>query len=248
MNLTSLNKNTHLSLLLVFSWIPLLFFDSVYFNEHYFDGKIITTVLVIAIVLFLIFTGSLRLKTLMFIMIPLSWLGEYIFCDLFDMYDYRDGTIPLYVPFGHAGIFTLGWLLTQKYVAYKNPQKIKKVLTIFYVVSFSFVVFILKDTLSLFLGVLFFIILKRKNFLPFYLIMSLVVLYLELIGTFMGVWKWDVEQGMFQTVNPPLGAIFIYVGGDLTLGRLTRFLLKKRRKMILSKRHKKSLISNTDKA
>lgn len=233
MNIIKSNNSIYPSLFIVFLWIPILFFDSPYFEEHYFDGKIITSVSVISITLYLLWAVPLRLRTLMIIMIPLSWLGELIFCVWFDMYDYRGGLIPLYVPFGHAGIFTMGWLLTQRSVATKKPEKLKTYLTWFYIIAFLFVVIILNDTLSLFFGILFFIILKRKKFLPFYLVMSLLVLYLELVGTYFGTWKWDTQQGIFHTVNPPLGAIFIYVGGDLVLGRFTRFLLKKRRKLRL---------------
>ncbi len=233
MSIIKNNNSIYPPLFIILLWIPILFFDSVYFDEHYFNGKIITSISVIGITLYLIWTVPLRLKILMIIMIPLSWLGEYIFCVLLDMYHYRGGVIPLYVPFGHAGIFTMGWLLTQRSFAITNPQKFKKILIGFYAISFSFVIIYLKDTLSLLLGILFFIVLKRKNFLPFYLMMSLLVLYLELVGTYFGTWKWDHEQGIFQTVNPPLGAVFFYVGGDLTLGRLTRFILKKRRNLKL---------------
>ncbi len=230
MNIIKNNKSIYPPLFIVLLWIPILFFDSIYFSEQYFDGKIITSTLVIGITLYLIWAVPFRLRILMLIMIPLSWLGEYIFCVLLDMYDYRGGIIPLYVPFGHAGIFTMGWLLTQRSFAITKPEKFKKILTVFYVLSFAFVILYLKDTLSLLLGVLFFITLRRKKFLPFYLMMSLLVLYLELIGTYFGAWRWDAEQGLFNTVNPPLGAVFFYVGGDLVLGKLTRFLLHKRRK------------------
>ncbi|MDO6736610.1 hypothetical protein [Wenyingzhuangia sp. 2_MG-2023] len=243
MNLIEFNKRTHFSLFLILLWTPFLFFDSVYFDQQFFDGKTITTIIVLCIAAFLLWTAPLRLKILMFIMIPLSWFGEYLFSDLFDMYDYRDGTIPFYVPFGHAGVYTLGWLLTQKYVTPKNTENVKKIVGWFYIIAFPFVIFILKDTLSLLLGVLFFFALKRKNFLPFYLVMGLLVLYLELIGTYLEVWKWHSDQGIFHTVNPPLGAIFLYVGGDLTLNKLTRFLLKKRRKIAQNYKHKKSFTS-----
>ena len=230
LNIITSNKSIYPPLFIVMLWIPILFFDSVYFAENYFNGKIITSIAVICITLYLLWAVPLRLKVLMAIMIPLSWLGEYIFCVLLDMYDYRGGVIPMYVPFGHAGIFTMGWLLTQRSFAISQPNKFKKILTGFYIVSFAFVIFVLKDTLSLLLGILFFIVLKRKKFLPFYLMMSLLVLYLELVGTYFGTWKWDAEQGIFQTINPPLGAVFFYVGGDLVLGRFSRFLLKIRRK------------------
>ncbi|WP_010136134.1 hypothetical protein [Ochrovirga pacifica] len=244
--LVRINKNTNLSILIILLWTPFLFFDSTYFSNYYFDGKVITTLCVLVIDGFLLYTASLRLKIQILLMIPLSWLGEHLFCNVWDMYDYRAGTIPLYVPFGHAGVFAFGWLLTQKYVTKHNSITLKRSFTIFYALAFFIVITFFKDTLSMLLGALFFWALKRKKFLPFYLIMGTLVLYLELAGTYLQVWTWSNQQGFFTTTNPPLGAIFLYVGGDMTLNKLTRFLLKLRRKKKL--RHKKSLISNTDKA
>jgi len=224
-----------LSIFLSLSWIPILFFDSIYFSQYFSQGKLITSILVIIMTIVLFVMANLKQRFLMGIMIPLSWLGEMLCCVYLDMYDYRGDQIPLYVPFGHASIFTLCWLLTQYSGVLNKNISFKKWMKYFYLASFIFVIFFLNDTLSLALGVLFYLSIKRKNYSPFYLMMGLLVLYLELVGTYFGCWKWDVNQWMFTTVNPPLGAIFIYIGGDMILGRLSRFILKFRKK-IRSKR------------
>lgn len=224
-----------LTVLLSLSWIPILFFDGVYFSKHFAYGKLITSILVIAMTIILFAMANLKQRFLMTIMVPLSWLGEMLCCVYLDMYDYRGNQIPLYVPFGHASIFTLCWLLTQYSGVLKQNKTFKKWMTYFYLASFAFVILILNDTLSLALGILFYFSLKRKNFSPFYLMMGLLVLYLEIIGTYFGCWKWDANQWIFTTVNPPLGAIFIYVGGDMILGRLSRFILRMRKKTLQKK-------------
>ncbi|OHX64902.1 hypothetical protein NH26_00355 [Flammeovirga pacifica] len=168
----------------------------------------------------------------MIIMIPLSWLGELLCCVILDMYDYRGNNIPLYVPVGHACVFSLGWKINQLFDT-DTKAAIRKVLTLFFILLFLFVCFFFNDTLSVALGLLFFWALNRKKFSSFYLIMSCLVLWIEVIGTNLHVWSWSQYQWIFQTVNPPIGSIFIYIGGDMILGRLCRFLLRLRKSQIV---------------
>ncbi|MDB4297647.1 hypothetical protein N9901_02715 [Flavobacteriaceae bacterium] len=231
LNILKNNKSILLPLFVAIVWMPILIFDSKYFESNYFDGGFITNIIVIFITLYLIWAVPLRLKILMIIMIPFSWFGEYIFCVILKMYHYRGATIPLYVPFGHAGVFAVGWLFTQRSIATSNPEKFKRISIWFYIISFSFVIFYLKDNLAIILGILFFLTLKRKKFLPFYLMMGFVVLYLELVGTYLGAWTWHRKQGIFTTTNPPIGIIFFYIGADILLGKITKLLLKARRKL-----------------
>ncbi|MGY5352092.1 hypothetical protein ACXGQW_05945 [Wenyingzhuangia sp. IMCC45533] len=229
MNIRQNKKSVLFPLFIILIWGPILFFDSLYFAENFFDGKIITTTLVIFITFYLLYILPLKSKVLMCIMIPLSWLGEYIFSVLLDMYDYRGAVIPLYVPVGHAGVFVVGSLLTQRSFAYTQPKKFKVILISFLIISFSYAIFFLGDNFSLLLGILYLVILIRRKFSPFYLMMGLIVLYLEIIGTALGVWKWDEQQGIFTTINPPIGVAFFYVGGDIVLDKVTRLLLRQRR-------------------
>ncbi|ANQ47836.1 hypothetical protein MY04_0454 [Flammeovirga sp. MY04] len=211
--------------LAVLLWLPILFFDSTFFAEEYFDGKPITSISVLLLYIFLFKQSSLKIKYLMLVMVPLSWLGELLCCVILDMYDYRGNQIPLYVPIGHACIFSLGWHINQFFDA-KTQEKIKKVLTPSFLILFTFIILYFQDTLSFALGILFFWALRRKNYSSFYLIMSCLVLWIEIVGTALHVWKWDTFQWIFQTINPPIGAMFIYIGGDMILGRLCRFLLR----------------------
>lgn len=243
MNISKFNKSVYFPLFIILLWFPILVFDSTYFSEKYFDGKIITTILVIGITFYLLYTLPLRAKVLMSIMIPLSWLGEYIFCVLLDMYDYRGAIIPLYIPIGHAGVFVIGSLLAQRGFAYKHPQKFRLFSIILLILSYGYAILFLGDNLSLLLGILYIGILMRRKFSTLYLIMALIVIYLELIGTYLNVWTWSKKQGVFTTINPPIGVAFFYVGGDIVLDKVTRSLLKKRRKLKIHLRHKKSPIN-----
>jgi len=217
--------------ILIFLFIPELFFDSVIFADYNDHGKLITSICVIATSIYLFLKGALRLKVLMMIMVPLSWFGEVIFSEWLNLYEYRNDQIPIYVPFGHAIVYALAWALSQKSSIKKKTQDITIFILVFFIAAFSFAIFYLKDTLSILFGILFVLILLRKKLSLFYLIMSMIVLYVELVGTYFGVWKWEQSIGILNTVNPPVGAIAIYVGGDVLLSKVTRLLIKLKRKL-----------------
>jgi hypothetical protein len=73
--------------------------DSVFFTEHYFDGRQLTNLLSILYFSGFFFASMPKLRKLMLIMVGLSYIGELIFCKLLGMYEYRTPMIPFYVPF-----------------------------------------------------------------------------------------------------------------------------------------------------
>lgn len=170
----------------------------------------------------------------MLLFIPFSLLGEYILSEWWDMYKYWRGNIPLYVPFGHAGVFASAWLLTQNNYNTLNKSIVKKWLTASLILALAYVIIIKRDTLSLLLSPLFFRALHEKKYTPLYLIMSWLVIYLEIAGTAVGTWKWDLQQGLFTTINPPLGAIYFYTGGDRLIYKLTPYFIQMRRSLTKS--------------
>lgn len=165
-------------IVLVLLFIPELFFDSIFFSNYKSFGYELTSFLVISFTFYLYFIASARLKLFLILMIPLSWLGEVICSDVLGLYHYRMEAVPIYVPFGHANIYALTWMLCQNKVVFDKFKSIKK-----YAIPFLISILILNDRLSLILRVPFFYLLRRKNYSSFYLIMSLIVLYVELIGT-----------------------------------------------------------------
>lgn len=243
MNASPPSKSLYPFIIIATLWIPTLAFDSPKFAEIAFEGRSITTVLMIGLTFATFWLSSFKMKILMLIMIPLSWLGEYLCCVLMDMYDYQNNQIPIYVPFGHACLFSLGWNITQRSNILNYANHFKKWMLSFYIILFLIVIFYFQDTLSFALGILFFWALRRKGYIPFYLLMSLLVLLLEIYGTQLELWAWDKKQWIFTTVNPPIGSMFIYIGGDIILGRLVRFLLRKSRSL-KQKSHLRTLQKN----
>ncbi len=91
-NMLKINNNVLVLLLILnlLAWIPMGYFDSVRFSEIYFNGKFITTTIIIFLFCFLFLIGTLRLKLLLLIIVPLSYLREVIFSELLNLYTYRE--------------------------------------------------------------------------------------------------------------------------------------------------------------
>ena len=210
-----------------------LAFDSVYFLENYFDGRIITNVLVLIYYLLFFRFADGDLRKLFFIMIFLSYLGEIIFCKWFEMYAYRANDIPFYIPFGHAIVYGSGYVFSKTQWAIQHTKSLQKFFIIGFVFLFLGLYFFLNDLFSLFLGALFFIIVRRKRGQNLYFFIAICVIYIELLGTYFQCWTWiPLIWNTFPTVNPPLGAVFIYAGGDVLLAKIANIWSRKKNKQL----------------
>lgn len=206
--------------------------DSVFFTQRFFDARAITNVAAVVYFFLLFFSAAIYLRKLMLVMIFLSYIGELIFCKLLGMYDYRSELIPLYVPFGHAIVYASGYIFAQTNWALQN----EKILRIFFAVTFALlflaVGFLLNDTFSLIFGFLFFVLMKRKRWQNLYYFIALCVIFIELVGTVFGCWTWVPKTfGLIPAVNPPMGAVFFYAGGDVLLVKIVSVWEKKRLKV-----------------
>jgi hypothetical protein len=201
-------------------WIPALYFDSSY--STIVTGHWLT--LLAAIILFVVQyrKASLRLRLLMWVMIPLSYLGEVLCTEVLGLYHYRLGTVPFYIPIGHAVVYAAAYQIFLHKSLRNFFQNNRFLVLTTYALAFIAVLLLFGDTLSALMGALLFLMLIRKRNHTIYLIIGLVVLYLELIGTQLGNWSWTRQPGIFSTTNPPLGSIMIYVGGDALLNKLVR--------------------------
>jgi hypothetical protein len=169
-----------------------------------------------------------RLKRLMAIIMPLSFLGEVIFCEWLDFYQYRLDFIPIYVPFGHGIVYSAGYILSEQDWVRQYQSWVKPILIGFYGAILAIVGLFFGDQLTLILGILFFAILYRKHWNPLYLIIALGVVWVELVGTHFGCWAWSpLSFGMIATANPPLGAVFFYAGGDVLVAKIDQFLRRR---------------------
>lgn len=206
--------------------------DSVSFSENHSQGQFYLNFIVFLFTLILWFFANKQLKKLIFIMIFLSYLGEIIFCKLLGWYTYRLGNIPFYVPFGHAIVFASGYILSELEILKKYDNQLKNIFIYTFFVVFVLLFFLGNDLFSLISGILFMLLIRRKRWQTLYFYIAYCVIFIELVGTYYGAWKWkSVLYKNISTLNPPLGAVFFYAGGDVLLVKIVqiydRFILNK---------------------
>jgi hypothetical protein len=208
--------------------VAMLFCDSRWLAAQGFDGQLIPNILVPFYLLLIVLSVERRLKLLIILIIPLSFLGELLCSPLLRLYIYRHEAVPLYVPFGHGVVFGTGCIVARLSWFAKRERLVQKILIPFYLLLMLGVVALLGDMLTVLFGGLFFAALYRKRWQTLYLIMGVLVLGVELVGTRFGCWQWQpLAFGFLPTINPPVGAIFIYVGGDLILAKATGLYLRR---------------------
>ena len=196
--------------------------DSVFFLEHYFDGRLLTNVLAVLYFATMFAVCGTELRKLMAIMVVLSYIGELIFCKLLGMYTYRTAAIPLYVPFGHAIVYASGYIFAHTQWVQSKSRQLGMFFAAGFTLLFLLVGILLNDIFSLVFGVLFFVLLKRKRWQNLYYFVALCVIFIELAGTYMQCWAWVPKVFGLPTVNPPMGAVFFYAGGDVLLARIIK--------------------------
>ena len=217
-------KQLYFSVFFPFFTLAALGIDSVYFAENYFEGRQITNLLAVIYFSFFFLVSDSYLRKLMFVMVLLSYIGELIFCTLLGMYDYRTVVIPLYVPFGHAIVYASGYVFAHTEWAVRNDMQLKKYFAIGFLLLFLSVGIFLNDLFSLIFGIFFFLLLKRKKWQNLYYFIALCVIFIELAGTYFQCWKWVPKTfGLIPAINPPMGAVFFYAGGDVLLVKIVEF-------------------------
>jgi hypothetical protein len=197
--------------------------DSRLLLDRGFDGQFLSN-LAAPLYFLLVLAGLRRDERLMaLVFVPFSALGEAIFSLLFQLYTYKFEAIPLYVPFGHAILFSTGLMIADLPLVRANQARVRWALLAFHAGLFVGAALALGDTLSAIFGTLFVVILARKRCRPFYLIMGVLVLYIELLGTALGCWAWEPRPfGVLRTTNPPVGAFVCYVIADILVMKLAR--------------------------
>jgi hypothetical protein len=207
------------------------------FLHTYFDGRQLINVLAIGYFSLMYYTSGNDLRKLMLLMIPLSYIGELIFCKLLGMYAYRTEQIPLYVPFGHAIVYASGYLFSKTSFAVRLEKKLRVIFTTSFIAIFLYAGFFLKDTFTLIFGIVFFLLLYRKRWENMYYFIALCVITIELAGTYFKCWTWVPNVfGYLPAANPPLGAVFFYAGGDVLLAKMVA-IWNKRDSTISKKYH-----------
>ena len=139
-------------------------------------------------------------------------LGEIFLALVWGLYDYRLGTIPLFVPPGHVLLFLLGRELAQRLSA--------RMAAMIPIVAAPFVIWLGlngADTFGVPLFALFVVCLVFSDGRRLYAAMFVLALAMELYATWCGNWTWRAQVPWLglSTINPPIAAGAFYCVLDL---------------------------------
>jgi hypothetical protein len=161
--------------------------------------------------------GELR-RTILACLV-LATAGEMFLSLVLNLYTYRLGNIPLFIPPGHALLLLLGISLSKK----MSEGQATLIIVAAGVYSLCAAISGI-DTLGLFLfallGVTAFLLPAQRRL---YASTFLLALGLELYGTALGSWSWSREPLGLVTTNPPLAAGAFYAALDALTVAVTRF-------------------------
>ena len=164
-------------------------------------------------------------KLMALVFVPFSAVGEYVFSLIFGLYHYRLWEVPIYVPFGHAILFSTGLLVCELPWLTKKEATLRPIFIGTYTALFGAVILLLQDSLSAVFGLVFLWTLRRKGYQTLYFVMGFLVLYIELLGTGFGCWRWvdhPFNISFMHAANPPFGAFACYVLADLGVMKIVR--------------------------
>lgn len=196
--------------------VPLfLYLDSPYFENYFEHAQLLATFLVIIAFYKSYLHNSKRVRFIMITGVFVGFIGEIFFSLYLGMYHYRLENIPLWVGFGHSLIFSSVYQLVRTSFILNNEAIIKKVLISFAIAYSLFWFYLDNDLFGLLttVGFLVLIFMAKKSQL-FFLIMYLIVVYIEQVGTSTLTWYWpSTMMGIFPSIqsgNPPSGIAIFY--------------------------------------
>jgi hypothetical protein len=177
-----------------------------------FWGQTFTNVGVWALYLWWLRNTDVRQQLCLTACVVYATLGEIFLSLVWGLYDYRLANIPLFVPPGHALLFTLGFL-----VAARVKEWIVWVVPLAALPFVSFLLVTGVGTLDALLFALFLVCLLFGRARRLYAVMFVLALAMEIYGTWLGNWTWsaDVPWLGLTAVNPPLAAGAFYCVLDL---------------------------------
>jgi hypothetical protein len=181
-----------------------------------------------------------RVQTL--VVVALATCVEYTFSPLLQVYTYRIGTVPLFVPPGHGLVYLAALMLGRSAVVgrFRRPLVVGTVLVggAWALVALLGLFGGRHDVLGAFwFACLLGFLLWGPN-RGLYVGAFAVVSYLELTGTALGVWTWAPTDPVLQLIgqgNPPSGAPGGYGWFDLWALLLAPRLLRLRRDRLVTR-------------
>ena len=137
---------------------------------------------------------------------------ELFFSEVWKIYEYQRGLMPLFVPVGHYFLFDLGRIIAKKI---KESYSLHFLIPLIPLVVYGF--WMGSDTSGLILLVLVLFFIRFGPQPRLYASMVWAALFMEILGTSLGNWTWksEVPWTGLTAWNPPLLVGAFYCFGDL---------------------------------
>ena len=137
---------------------------------------------------------------------------ELFFSEVWNIYEYQRGLMPLFVPAGHYFLFDLGRIM-----ANKMKQSLALPILLPFIPMVAYGVYDGSDTSGLILLLLVLVFTKFGPQPRLYASMAWAALAMEIVGTQLGNWTWanEVQWTDLTAWNPPLLVGAFYCFGDL---------------------------------
>jgi hypothetical protein len=200
---------------LLFLFVIALYFDGTHFASIFPDAQLLTNAFMFLAFGILYYRSVKRTRELMIYGVLIGFAGEYLFSIVLDMYTYRLGNLPWYIPFGHGAVYARTHMFGKASITRKYAKQIN---TLFYIIISIFALIYLIAFHDIFgfimtLGVFGMLVIRPKDRL-FFLTMYVVVAVLEIGGTAYSTWSWpSTAFGVFDFLpsnNPPSGISLFY--------------------------------------
>jgi hypothetical protein len=155
-------------------------------------------------------------RRLLLVCLLFATLGECLLALVWGLYEYRLGNLPLFVPPGHALLLRLGMLLAPLLPGAIGRWVPWLAAPVVLGLGLAGI-----DTFGVLLFAGFALACRRQRTRQLYAVMFVLALGLELLGTWLGNWRWAAQVPWLglSTCNPPLAAgVFYCVLDGLVLG------------------------------
>jgi hypothetical protein len=164
-------------------------------------------------------------RAMMLTCLVYATVGEVLLSLVWQVYDYRLGNLPMFVPPGHVLLFLLGLS-----VAPRVSERTVQVVTVSAVAVVAVLALSRRDTFSALLVAVFAASVVFGRDRQLYATMFVLALGMELYGTWLGNWHWNAAVGStgLVTLNPPVAAGAFYCALDLLVMLSMRVIDDKR--------------------
>lgn len=240
---SSVLKKSRLILVALLGIPVLLLLDSPFGDDMFHGhGQDIATVLVFVSFVSAYIISHHRSKEILLIGMFVGLAGEFLLSRLLGMYHYRLDNIPMWLAFGHGLIFALVFRISRKKWIRSHQNFIQILLLLFIIIYSVFWLIWDNDWFGFLCSIVFLMILyTAKQSRLFFLIMFIIVCYIEVLGTATGCWYWpkttfSLEHGI-SSGNPPVGiAVFYFLFDAVVLWVYLNILHPKLKQRYMNRR------------